>query len=261
MLGAILPLLRDANLGAAPLAMTAEEACARLERGVPLLRDLELGVDEGLAHNLLVELARAREAASPSEPARRLRAAIERGDPGIGELLTHAAVGDRERIAAAARRRDLDPDLLWALAQAVLEPAFRAWRRTLERLSAGIPWQRDYCFVCGTPAVFGELREDGSRHLRCLRCGAGWRVRRLHCPACGNEDHATLCTLYEEGRRGTRRVEACERCRRYVKLIAAAAPTPAEMLAVEHLATRHLDAVARERGFGHQALATPPPLA
>lgn len=248
-LGAILPLLRDADLGAAPLAMTAEEARTRLEQGWPLLRGLDLGLDEGLARDLMVNLARARESASPSEPALRLRAALERDDPGIGELLPLAAAGDREQIAAAARRRDLEPDLLRALAQAVLQPALRAWCGALAPLVAGIPWHRDYCFVCGAPAAFGELREDGSRHLRCLQCGASWRVRRLYCPSCGNEDHATLCTLYEEGRRQTRRVEACERCRRYVKVVAAASPTPAEMLAVEDLATAPLDVIARERGF------------
>jgi FdhE protein len=103
--------------------------------------------------------------------------------------------------------------------------------------------------VCGAPAALGELRVDGALHLRCLQCGAGWRVPRLRCPSCRNEDHATLRTLYEEGRRGTQRVEACERCRRYVKIIAAAAPTPSEMLLLEDLATLNLDAVARECGF------------
>lgn len=247
--GAILPLLREADLGAVPLALTTEKARVLLEQGLPLLRGLDLRIDEGSSHDLLVNLARAREAALPSEPARRLRAALEAGDPGVGELLPLAAAGDRGQIAAAARHRDLDPDLLWTLAQAVLRPALRAWHRILAPLAGGIPWHRDFCFVCGTHAVLGELREDGARHLRCLQCGAGWRVRRLHCPSCGNDDHATLCTLYEEGRRETRRVKACGRCRRYIKLIAAAAPTSAELLAVEDLATLHMDVVARENGF------------
>lgn len=249
VLVAILPLLREADLGASPPAMTADEARTLLEQGRPLLRGLDLEIDEGAVRELLLSLARAREAVLPSESARRLRAALEREDPGIGELLPLAAAGDREQVIAAARRRDLDPDILWTLAQAVLRPALWSWRRSLAPLAEGIPWHRDSCFVCGAPAALGELREDGARHLRCLQCGAGWRVRRLHCPSCGNEDHATLCTLYEEGRRETRRVEACERCRRYLKLIAAAVPTPVELLAVEDLATLHLDAVARERGF------------
>jgi FdhE protein len=97
--------------------------------------------------------------------------------------------------------------------------------------------------------VLGELRENGARHLRCGRCGAGWPVRRLCCPSCGNEDHGTLPTLSEEGNLGKRRVEACDRCGRYVKVIASAAPTVPELLAVEDLATLHLDIIARGRRY------------
>jgi FdhE protein len=249
VLAAILPLVRDADLGDCPVGMTPEQARARLEQGQPLLQGLDLGIDEGSASDLLVSLARAREAALPSETARRLREALERGEPDSGELLQSVAAGDRERVAAAARRRDIDPELLWTLAQAALRPAFRAWRRALAPLGEGVAWDRSACFVCGAPAVLGELRENGARHLRCGRCGASWPVRRLCCPSCGNEDHGTLSTLSEEGNLGKRRVEACDRCRRYVKVIAATVPTPAELLALEDLATLHLDVIARERGY------------
>ena len=249
VLGALLPLLRDAEPGAALPAIAADQARACLEQGLPLLHGLDLGIDETAARDLAVGLAGALEAALRSEPARRIRVALERDDPAIGELLLPAASGDREALAAVARRRDLDADLLWSLAQAALRPALRAWRRALVPLAEGVFWQRGSCFVCGAPAILGELREDGARHLRCLQCGADWRIRRLHCPSCGNEDHASLRTLYEEGRRETRRVEACDRCRRYVKVIAATTATATELLAVEDLATIHLDVVAREHGY------------
>jgi FdhE protein len=249
VLGAIVPLLRDADVVVATPAMTADQACSRLERGEPLLRGLDLEIDEESARNLMLGLARARVSASPSEPARQLRAALERGDPDVGELLAPAAAGDRGEITAAARRRGLDPDLLWALAQATLWPALRAWHRALAPLAEAIPWERSVCFVCGAPATIGELRASGARHLRCLQCGADWRVRRLRCPSCGNEDHATLRTLYEEGQRGIHQVEACERCRRYIKVVASTAPIPAELLAAEDLATIHLDTAARQHGY------------
>jgi len=260
VLGALLPLLRDADPGAVTPAMTAAEACACLERGQPLLRGLDLEIDAAAARDLLLGLARAREGAFPSETARRLRTALERDDPGSDELLAAAAAGDRDTVDAAAGQRELDPDLLWTLVRAALWPALRAWRRALAPLVEGTPWQRGSCFICGTPATIGELRADGARHLRCLQCGADWRIRRLHCPSCGNEDHATLHMLYEEGRRQTRRVEACDRCRRYIKVIAAVTPTPSELLGVEDLATSQLDVVARQHGYARcPEAATPSP--
>jgi len=247
--GALLPLLRDADLGVSPIAMTPDQARARLEQGQPLLQGLDLGIDAGSASDLMVTLARAREAALPSETARRLREALECADVDIGELLQSVAAGDRELVAATARRREIDSKLLWTLAQAVLRPAFRAWHHALAPLGEGVVWGRSTCFVCGAPALLGELRENGARYLRCGRCDAGWPVRRLCCPSCGNEDHGTLSTLSEEGNRGKRRVEACDRCRHYVKVIAATVPTPAELLALEDLATLHLDVIAREHCY------------
>lgn len=46
------------------------------------------------------------------------------------------------------------------------------------------------------------------------------------------------------------RVEVCDKCHDYLKVIAAFHPTPPEMLPVEDLATLHLDYIARERGYG-----------
>jgi FdhE protein len=249
LLRALLPLLRGARIGATPPALTAEQARERLAQGRHLLQGLELDVDPAAAHELTLRLARALEAVPPAGPARRIREALERGDPQTAELLALAAAGARGAAAAVARERDLDPDLLWTLAQAAFWPALREWRRTLEPLAGGISWQRSTCFVCGAPAALGEVRADGGRHLRCVQCGAGWQIRRLQCPSCGNEDHATLRLFYEHGRHATRRVEACDRCRRYVKVVAAADPASEEELLLTCAATFDLDRVAQERGY------------
>jgi FdhE protein len=45
------------------------------------------------------------------------------------------------------------------------------------------------------------------------------------------------------------RVEVCDSCSGYLKVIATFDPTPPEMLAVADLATLHLDYIAQERGY------------
>jgi FdhE protein len=247
--GALLPLLRDAEVGTAPPALTPDAARERLEHGRHLLEGLDLGIDATAAHELTLRLARALETARPTAAAHRIREALERGDPHARELLPLIAGGEREAVFEAARARGLEPNMLWTLAHAGLRPALRALCRALAPLAEGIPWHHPSCFVCGAPAAIGELRADGARHLRCGQCGASWHIRRLQCPWCGNEDHATLRTLYEVGRRASCRVEACDRCRHYLKVVAAAGPTPPEALVLEDLATIHLDRVARERGY------------
>jgi FdhE protein len=249
VLGALLTALREATVGVVPPEFPPAEARARLGRGSHLLEGHDLALDAEAAQKLLIALARALATAVPTPAAQRLRDTLERGGVDVAALLPHTAAGAREPVAAAARDRGLDAGLLWALAQAVLRPALCACSAALAPLAEGVPWEHAHCPVCGAPATLAELRADGGRHLRCCRCGADWRVRRLLCPWCGNEDHGTLRTLYEEGCRATRRVEACDRCGRYLKVVAAALPASPVGLLVEDLATLRLDGIARGRGY------------
>jgi len=66
---------------------------------------------------------------------------------------------------------------------------------------------------------------------------------------CGNEDHTALGCLAPEGREEKTPIETCERCKGYLKVISSFSPAPPEMLAVEDLATLHLDYIAQERGY------------
>lgn len=96
----------------------------------------------------------------------------------------------------------------------------------------------------------GEMRDDNqARHLRCGQCSSDWRVGRLQCIYCGNEDHNTLRFLQLEGKPDNTRAEVCDKCNGYLKVITAFAPTTTELLVLEDLAALHLDYIAQGRGF------------
>jgi FdhE protein len=68
------------------------------------------------------------------------------------------------------------------------------------------------------------------------------------CPFCGNDDYRTLGTLTVEGEQRFR-ISVCERCKAYLKVGNAFDPAPAELLALDDVASLHLDLVAIERGY------------
>jgi len=270
---AILPLLRDADLHVGTVSLTPEEARTKMENGQPLLSGLDLDLDVEAVRALMIKLAAAVEevgrkrqprklrlpwlkaSSEPDTAARRIRAALEENTLEVGSLLPRVAAGDTDAFASATKDPELDPGLLMTLAQNALKPALRAWSRQLTPLAKGIPWQKGACFVCGAAATLGELQEnDQVKHLRCGSCGADWRFSRLQCMYCGNEDHKTLRYLYAEGRREKMRVEVCDTCHGYLKVISSFIPTPPEMLPVEDLATLFLDYVAHERGYGRVSI-------
>lgn len=270
----ILPLLGAADLHVVPVSITPEEARAKLEAGHPLLTGLDLDIDLQAAADLLLKLIRSLETLGGMQRARKvdtadyatntctdaspllpvaacsIRLAVEENKIDIGALLMHSAAGERHIIESTARHLHLEPGLLWTLAQSALKPALHAWRQQLAPLVEEAQWQQGCCFICGAHATLGELRDNGQAlHLRCGQCGSDWQFRRLRCMWCGNEDHGTLSCLYREDHVNKMRVEACERCHGFLKVIASFSPTPPEMLPVADLETLHLDFIAQKHGY------------
>lgn len=270
---AVLPLLRDADLSVSAVQLTTNQARAKMESGIPLLQGLDLELDAAAVRDLMIRLARAIEAVgsknglharrlpwtrsstSANDSARRLWLALERTRLDIATLLPEIASGKDESLVAQANTLRLDAELTKALAQNALKPALRAWCTQLAPLVEGALWSKGFCYVCGAAALLGELQgNDQEKHLRCGSCGADWKFSRFQCMYCGNEDHDTQQQLFEETRREQQRVEACDVCKGYLKVIAAFAPTPSEMLPLEDFATLHLDYIAQERGYSRRTI-------
>jgi FdhE protein len=245
-----LPLLRNVRPIAASIPLTEDQARRKLAEGHYLLHGVTLVFDHGASRELMLGLARNLEAVglvavSP------IRSALEEDRLILEELLGHVAEGDYPSLAARAEAQALDPPLLWTLAQSALKPTLRAWCGELAPLvhTAGV-WEKACCFICGASASLAELQgNEQARHLRCGQCGADWVVRRLQCIYCGNEDASLLGILFPEGRRENVRVDVCDKCHGYLKVVARFAPGSPEDLAVEDLSTLYLDCLAQERGY------------
>ncbi len=245
----LLAILRDAPGNVAPVAIAPAEAAARLARGEPLLAGAALAFDLGATRVLAVRLAEAlcrrgvAKAGSVRDALARERFPLER-------LLRHAAAGECAFVRTLARVLAVDPALLDVVAQNAVKPGLRAFCRQLAPLARGLAWERGYCYVCGARAALAELRgNELFRHLRCGRCGAGWGVRRLLCPFCGNEDPSSLGFLHTGEPMERARVEVCDGCREYLKVVTAFEPGAPDEVVVEDLATLSLDYAARARGY------------
>ena len=83
--------------------------------------------------------------------------------------------------------------------------------------------------------------------MLCSLCSTEWDFRRLLCPACNEENHEML-PVYRVAEFGHVRVEACDRCRVYIKAIDLTKnglATPC----VDEIATVSLDLWAEDNGY------------
>lgn len=278
----VLPLIQEADLQVSSLALTREVAAVKLAQGTPLLQGEALDFDEWAARTLLIQLARAVENVPAdvghtprwiwirgdrrkkprgemdaekdgyvrATSARQIRLMLERGDLEAGRLLGFVAAGDVASVISQVDDKSLDPGLLWTLAQHALKPALRIWAAQSNSLVDLVGWHHDYCPICGTDALLGELQGNaGELHARCGQCGADWKMPRLDCVHCGTNDPEIVKHLYAEEEREPLRVQICDSCHGYFKMVAAFSPNRTELLPVIDLATIHLDMIAQARGY------------
>jgi FdhE protein len=213
-----------------------EPAAGEREAGAPLLHGAAVRLDARRAGGLVRALAERIGILTVSEldPIPLIRAAIERDD---------------DHIARAAERVGASHDSLTVLAQLAAIPLLHAATHALD---SGVPavWQRGYCPVCGTWPSLVEMRGiERERRLRCGCCAADWRLPVLRCAFCGEIDHHLLGSLVPEGDAQQRRVETCESCHGYLKVVMTLGALPPLTLALQDLVTVPLDFVAQERGY------------
>jgi len=247
-----LPLVRGVGASLPEPQLDLPAAQHSLVAGRPILTGQDLVFDVDGAARLFTILCRAAEAAGPGRaaPLRALRRAVERRTLDLALLWPALAAGDQACLDQLAARAGLDRAWLRLLGQYSLAPGLRALAAGPVRPLSLDGWQRGVCPLCGSPPLLAEVQgKEGARRLRCGLCGLGWSYPRLQCVACRTTNHHHLGFLCLEGEGEKYRLQTCDLCHGYVKVVVTFEAIAVDMLAVEDLATLHLDSLAAERGF------------
>jgi formate dehydrogenase accessory protein FdhE len=146
--------------------------------------------------------------------------------------------------------RGLDDPAAAFVMQAVVQPfaeqcAIRSASPSLDTRSS--PWR---CPFCGALPVVGVLREEGHgarRTLVCSLCLSERDYLRVVCPSCGEQEFDAL-PIYTADRFEHVRIDACDRCRHYLKTIDLTKDGLAVPL-VDDIASVSLDLWARDRAY------------
>ena len=230
------------------IELSAERARDKLHSGVPLLRGERVPLDIASIRSLILDLCQAmQQAEARSGSANVIATAIEQGALDVAALVAAVLDGQAPREQAAAL--EIDGELLGTLLRFSLFPALEQLAAQLAPLRTLAAWQPGYCPTCGSWPLLSEYRGlDQARFLRCGLCATEWSLDRLLCPFCGCRDHQQLGYLHIEGD-PHKRAATCAQCRCYTKTLATLTRIPPIELAVEDLATIHLDIVALEQGY------------
>ena len=160
--------------------------------------------------------------------------------------------GDLERMVQSWLRGEPQSGTDAFLVRAAASPVLEA----LPELARALPiaGEERFCPECGGPpqvSVFtdaGEALVTGQRRLVCARCAHEWVYPRMTCVACGTTESNNLVVLADPDQLPHLRVDACERCKRYIVSVDARLEGRAVPI-VDEIAAIPLDIAAAERGF------------
>lgn len=241
---------------AATLAGLGDSASARFSETShgqdPALRPERIALDPAAAERLFRSILDAcREHGNPGADLARLGSSVA-GRPELLEgLLRAAAFGpDEEQLGSLAERLEVDAELLVFVGRLVAAPFVTCAVRRLIEHGAVAAASDGSCPACGsTPGLASLGPDDAGRVLSCSLCGHRWRFGRLVCPFCPGEGSSELSRLAMAGE-DARWIEACDRCRRYLKTIDLGRRPEGEGFfpLVEEVAGLYLDLVAEKEG-------------
>jgi FdhE protein len=217
----------------------------------PLLTGATLMVDGTAVRRLLERLIET--AARNGTPKMATLRSVLRQDVDAARLFAASIQQKNDGITDLAARTGADGDALQAVVALVAVPFLHACHRGWASLVPST-WTEGYCPVCASWPSFAELRGiERSRYLRCARCGGEWHAQILHCAYCGMNDHDELVSLVPEKPGSSGAIEACKRCRGYVKAFTRLQGCPPATVMLEDLASVNLDLAALAQGYARPA--------
>ena len=238
---------------AAAYELTAEQAAGRIEEGFYLLDADRLDPPPDLLQALLAEVVTL--ADFTDDETKRILADFAAGlrarPEELRRLIRLNVARETALIEAEAGAADLPTGAYWFVARNLGAAALTPFGARLAPLVNDERWRRNRCPICGNEPALGALVGDGGRrHLYCDTCGMVWTFDRLACPFCDHRAQEDLRVLVVDDQ-SPYRLDACERCRRYLKTIdyRRIDESRAALLPIEDAATLYLDLMADRDGY------------
>jgi len=143
------------------------------------------------------------------------------------------------------------PALPRFLALSSLAPSFTRLHAALaNRLRTNDIWPHGHCPLCGNPPLIGKLAgKEGFRRHSCSLCRLEYRVPRLGCPFCHEQNSGKLGVFTADSQPGYA-VYVCRTCKSYIKLADFREYAGRVSLPVlDDLESLPLDMLAQQQGF------------
>ncbi len=228
----------------------------QLAQGKPLLIRSEFTLKLDIAKELFTKLLKLVSSdKTMGNSARKIQEKLENGELNLDQAFNEHLSGHDDFFASWSENFPDSPKILDFLIQSAISPEVEALGQALsEQLNQDTPHPSGQCPVCGSLPLISTLKKkEGFRFMTCSFCRTEYRVHRLACPFCGENDPKKLRFFKVEEEPGFR-VDVCDSCKYYIKTIDFRALDNLAFPVLDDLASLPLDFLACDQGFKRATL-------
>ncbi|MDC0336333.1 formate dehydrogenase accessory protein FdhE [Pseudodesulfovibrio sp.] len=226
-------------------------------QGMPLITKDKFPFDAAQAEALLGKLIDLlQKGGGPmADAAQTVKDEMDSGGLTAADLFERYLTDDIGFFAVWTERMPDAPKTLAFLAFAALSPSIEAAASILaEKLPEMKAPAVGTCPICGSLPLISSLKEkEGFRHATCSFCRHDYRIKRIACPVCGEDDQKKLTFFTVEEEPGFR-VDVCESCKTYIKTIDFRDLDRVAVPVLDDLDSLALDYVAAGQGYKRATL-------
>jgi len=226
-------------------------------RGVSLIPREEFPFDQEQAKTLLDKLLNivTSQEGPLGQGAATVKAALQQDEFAPDQLFRYFLDNDTAFFASWAERTPGAPKTLPFLVFAAMSPSIEA---AADMLADKLPEMKvtpvGTCPICGSLPLISSLQQkEGFRHATCSFCRHDYRIKRIACPICGEEEQTKLTFFTAEEEPGFR-VDVCDTCRTYIKTIDFRDLDRISVPVLDDLDSLALDYVAAGQGYKRATL-------
>ena len=205
------------SLKSEPLLLKKEWKEFLARQGFPLLEKNDFPLDIEASSALFQSLCQIGREANPRmvDEVRKIEEAVINKKLDLKQVFKERH--SEKKIEKVADDYGFDKKIFQFLVESVLRPSIEATVEQLRNAFDVRDWTKGYCPMCGSLPFLSLMKEEtGKRYLLCSYCGYQWRINRLICPFCNNNDHESLHYFYGEGEESFR-IDLCDQCHQYIK--------------------------------------------
>ena len=156
---------------------------------------------------------------------------------------------DKQTINDLALKFNISRQILELVSELIAAPYLELSAEYFTKKLSKYHWREPFCPVCGNLPSMAKINEqDQVKTLWCRFCDTTWTFFDKVCPYCMNAEVESQKFIFISNGKPLR-IEACDRCKNYLKIIDGRIAMGEINFSVVNIATFYLDLLAKSHGY------------